>query len=58
MAKLVEILPRRVTTYAERRRLLNDIRALGTPAAAHDGILTPTNVRMKDNEMDTSIDLL
>lgn len=49
LAKLVEILPRRVTTYAERRRLLNDIRALGTPAAAHDGILTPTNISINTN---------
>ncbi|KAI9482603.1 hypothetical protein BDB00DRAFT_857051 [Zychaea mexicana] len=40
LAKLVEILPRQVTTYAERRRLLNDIRALGTPAVL-DGQLSP-----------------
>ncbi|KAI7860000.1 hypothetical protein BDC45DRAFT_564021 [Circinella umbellata] len=40
LAKLVEILPRQVTTYAERRRLLNDIRALGTPAVLN-GQLSP-----------------
>ena len=53
LAKLVEILPRQVTTYAERRRLLNDIRALGTPAVL-DGqmaqvLAAPANVQAKTN---------
>ncbi|KAI8146131.1 hypothetical protein BJV82DRAFT_406469 [Fennellomyces sp. T-0311] len=53
LAKLVEILPRQVTTYAERRRLLNDIRALGTPAVL-DGQLAqvlaaPANISINTN---------
>lgn len=47
LAKLVEILPRPVTTYAERRRLLNDIRNLGTPTIVTDThrSTVPANVR-------------
>ncbi|KAG0193597.1 hypothetical protein DFQ28_004264 [Apophysomyces sp. BC1034] len=39
LAELVKYLPRPITTYAERRRLLNDIRSLG--AATDDQKPTP-----------------
>jgi hypothetical protein len=32
LSDLVETLPRPITTYADRRRLLNEIRAIGRPA--------------------------
>lgn len=47
LSQLVDILPRPVTTYAERRRLLSEIRALGTPVAdaSSPALKTPANVR-------------
>ncbi|ORZ12222.1 hypothetical protein BCR42DRAFT_79284 [Absidia repens] len=41
LAELVQVLPRRITTYNERRRLLNDIRALGTTTEMD---IPPTNI--------------
>ncbi|ORY91228.1 hypothetical protein BCR43DRAFT_480028 [Syncephalastrum racemosum] len=52
LAQLVEILPRPITTYAERRRLLNDIRQLVLPAASSPRFAVaapPTHISINTN---------
>ncbi|KAM3579407.1 mitogen-activated protein kinase kinase kinase [Umbelopsis sp. WA50703] len=54
LSDLVETLPRPITTYADRRRLLNEIRAIGRPADV------PYNQRIRDPNIhiDTNLPLM
>ncbi|KAG2234216.1 hypothetical protein INT48_001935 [Thamnidium elegans] len=52
LAELVEYLPRTVTTYYERRRLLNEIRSLVPSISGKVSLNTPTNISINTNLQD------
>ncbi|KAI8072468.1 hypothetical protein BC940DRAFT_330616 [Gongronella butleri] len=63
LAELVNILPRRIVTYAQRRRLLNDIRALGlssptthpSPFASPGDIYINTDLHLFPSTLSSSV---